>query len=306
MNVREVPLVFECEGSELVGVAHVPASPRARGLLFILAGASQYRAGMGRGQLLMARDWAAHGIPVMRFDHRGLGDSEGRFEGFRDLEADVAAALQAFRAAVPEMREVVLFGGCDGASACMINAWKFDAVTGMVMGNPWVHNETTGDQVAVLHFRQRILDPSFWRKFLRGGYDPRPALGTIARVLRDRLLKQWRKARPPGPAPDFRDNPSLPHLVRMREGLLRFKGDVLLLMSGRSLVSREFDVLVANDPAWQAALRAPRRWDRHDLPDADQAFSTIATRDDVSRATREWLLGQPLTPAQAPTGAQLP
>lgn len=291
MTARELPIVFHCDGHELLGMVHIPEKPLARGLIFVLAGASQYRAGMCRSQLQMAREWAERGVPVMRFDHRGLGDSEGVFKGFRELEADIAAAIDAFVGAVPGMEEVVLFGGCDAASGIMINAWKFPRVTGIVLGNPWVHNEVTGDKVAVAHFGQRIREWDFWLKFLKGGYNPLPAVATLGRVLLGKLKSAVLPSRSASSRQAaYQDSPSLPPLLRMQEGLKRFKGEVLLLMSGQSLVSREFDLVVSDDPTWQAAMRAPRRWDRHDLPDADQAFSSIADRLQVNSATLAWLL----------------
>lgn len=289
MNAQEIPMVFRCEGSDLIGVVHVPEQVRSRGVLFVVAGGSQYRGGMCRMQLQMARDWAARGVPVMRFDHRGLGDSAGEFKGYSDIEADLRAALKTFRQHVPGMTEVVMWGGCDAASATLINAWKFPEVTGIVLGNPWVHNEKTADKVAIMHFGQRIRDKDFWLKVIRLQYNPLPAMMTLLRSALNPLTKRLAGGSATVTA-DYKDDPSVHHLVRMRNGLQRFKGDMLMLMSGRSLVSQEFDILVADDASWQQALRAPRLLTRHDLEDADQAFSTIATRIEVSDATVRWVL----------------
>ena len=92
-----------------------------------------------------------------------------------------------------------------------------------------------------------------------------------------------------GPQALAGDDVNAHFLLRMRNGMERFRGDLLLLMSGRSLLSREFDVLVQQDAAWQQALRSPRHRARHDLPDADQAFSSIAARAEVAAVTRQWL-----------------
>lgn len=289
MNAEEIPLVFSCEGSELIGVVHLPEQVRARGVLFVVAGGSQYRGGMCRMQLQLARDWAAHGVPVMRFDHRGLGDSAGEFKGYSDIEADLGAALEAFKQQVPDLQEVVMWGGCDAASATLINAWKFPEVTGIVLGNPWVHNEKTADKVAIMHFSQRLREKDFWLKVVRLQYNPLPALQTLIRSAFAPLAKRLAGQATP-PAQAYRDDPGLHHLVRMRNGLQRFKGDMLMLMSGRSLVSQEFDILVADDAAWQQAMRTPRLVTRHDLADADQAFSTMATRAEVSSTTLQWVL----------------
>ncbi|MBU6257228.1 MAG: hydrolase 1, exosortase A system-associated [Burkholderiales bacterium] len=290
MNVTELPIVFECEGSELVGIVHRPEPVAARGLLLIVAGGPQYRAGVNRLQVELARDLAALGVPMMRFDHRGLGDSEGPFRGFEDVGADIGAAIAAFRAQVPGLEEIVLWGGCDAASAILINAWQYPEVTGIALGNPWVHTDATADKVAVDHFGRRILDRDFWAKVLRMEYDPRPALGTLARRARSRCAALV-GARPSAGA-------ATPHFIeRMCHGLTRYRGDLLLVMSGRSQVSREFDELVASSPAWQQALKSPRRLDRHELPDADQTFSATESRGLLRELLGRWLLADAPKPA---------
>lgn len=301
MSTREIPVVFDCEGCELVGMVHLPPQPATRGMLSIVAGGPQYRGGVGRLQVQMARELAAGGVPVMRFDYRGLGDGEGRFRGFQDVEADLRAAIACFMAQAPGLREVVLWGGCDAAAAIMINAWKFPEVAGIVTGNPWVHSEETGDAVVVKHhYRQRMRDKDFWLKVLRLQYNPLPALGTLARSAL-RRLRPRRAER----SDDRADDVSAPFVPRMRRGLARFQGDMLLLMSGRSLVSKEFDELVASDPAWQAALQAKRSLARHDMPESDQTYSSMASRREVIDVTLRWMRDPqaPLAPAARPDGA---
>lgn len=286
--VQEIPVVFDCEGSQLIGMVHRPASPRTRrGMLLVVAGGPQYRGGVCRMQVQMARELAAAGVPVMRFDYRGLGDSEGRFQGFQHVERDLAAAVATFLAQVPGMQEVALWGGCDAASASLIHGWKLPQVTGLVLGNPWVHSDATSDAVAVKHYSQRMRDRDFWLKLVKLQYNPVPAAYTLLRASVAKLKPK--DAAQPG-ASTVRDDPSLPFQTRMRIGLSQFKGDVLMLMSGRSLLSKEFDELVAAQPAWQQALCRPRRVSRVDIAEADQAFSTMDARLDVNRITRQWML----------------
>lgn len=304
--VQEIPVTFLCEGETLVGMVHLPAQIRSRGMLSVVAGGPQYRGGVCRMQVTLARQLAAAGVPVMRFDYRGLGDSEGAFRGFTQVTADLRAALDTFLATVPQMREVVLWGGCDAASASMINAWKFPEVTGMVLGNPWVHAQDTGDLVAVKHFRSRLLDADFWLKVIRLQYNPLPAAGTVLRALWQRFKRRLAGAGVrPGPAV-AQDDPSLPFQQRMRLGLTRFQGDLLLLMSGRSLVSKEFDELVAAHADWQQAMKAPRSVRRHDIAEADQAFSTLDARQEVNRVTHSWLLDPQAPFEAADTSRHLP
>lgn len=282
--------MFDCEGDELVGVLHIPEQIRARGLLSIVAGGPQYRAGVGRLQVQLARELAAHGVPVMRFDYRGLGDSAGHFRGFQDVAADLGVALAEFRKQVPGLNEFVLWGGCDAASAVLINAWRFPEVTGIVAGNPFARTEQSANAAVVKHhYSKRIREKDFWLKVLRLQYNPIPAMGTLCAATWQRLTRGAHNKSDPAEEA-FIDDPTKPFVPRMRIGLSRFKGDVLFLMGGRSLVTKEFDELVATRPAWQRAMKVPRHVVRHDMPDADQTYSSIASRVEVIEAARRWML----------------
>lgn len=288
MKVDEIPLVFECEGSRLVGVVHRPAEVRTRGLVTVVAGGPQYRGGVGRLQVQMARALAARGTPVLRFDYRGMGDSEGEFRGFEDVEHDLRAALAAFGRAVPQMQEMVLWGGCDAAAAILINAWRYPEVTGVIVGNPWVHTEETGNAVMVKHhYRRRMFEAAFWWKVLKLQYNPFPAAWTLLKTALASV--QARQTGPAASAAPIDDRPGQPFVPRMCNGLLRYQGDLLLLMSGRSIVSKEFDELVASRPRWQQALRCPRHLVRHDMPEADQTYSSVASRQEVTEVVAAWM-----------------
>lgn len=289
MSVSEIPVTFDCAGETLVGIVHVPAQPSTRGVLAMAAGGPQYRAGCCRQLLYLGRRLAAEGTPVMRFDYRGLGDGSGPFAGFTTTEADIRAAIETFRKTVPGLSEVVLWGGCDAASASMMHGWRLPGVTGLALGNPFSHSEETGERAMVKHYYwQRLREPAFWKKLLSLRFNPLPALATVARVIGRKLLPAAKTA---GGTSEGLD--SQPFQVRMRVGTERFAGHVLLLMSGRSLVSKEFDELVASDPAWPRALASCASLTRHDLPEADQAFSTIAARDEVIELAARWLAALP-------------
>ena len=128
MRVEERPLVFDCEGCELIGIVHIPETPRPVGLLAVAAGGIQYRGGCGRQLVSMARQLAAQGFPVLRFDHRGHGDSDGALLGFRHMDEDLARAVQVFRDNVPSLTHVSMFGGCEAASAIMMSGLGLPAV----------------------------------------------------------------------------------------------------------------------------------------------------------------------------------
>ncbi len=281
MNAREVPLVFDCEGQPLIGIVHRPESPSPRGVLSLVAGGPQYRAGCCRQLVYMARDFSAHGIPVMRFDHRGLGDGAGVFLDFEHVGADLAAAIAAFRRAVPELREIVLWGGCNAASGIMIHAHRFPEVTGLILSNPYAHSDATQAVVVRKHYLRRLRDREFWARVLKLRFNPLPYL----RAGLERGLKSLVPRRPNAD----RDAAARPFTERMLHGFQSFRGRTLLVMSGQSLTSEEFDVLVAASPDWRRACEAAAP-ERVDLACADQAFSTIEARKALIEATRRWLL----------------
>jgi exosortase A-associated hydrolase 1 len=283
MNVQEIPVSFACQGNALIGIVHVPESPRPRGVLAIVAGGPQYRGGCCRQLVQMARSLSAEGFAVMRFDYRGLGDSAGDYKGFLDIAPDLNAAIDVLLAKAPEVEEVILWGGCDASSAALIHGPKHPKVKGLILGNPFVHNEATHAKVIVKHYYlQRLKDKSFWKKLISFRLNPMKALGsaiaTAQKAKRETDLNMGQSAA----------TGNAPFPLLMLEGAKQFKGRVLLQMSGRSLVSKEFDELVTASADWQKALNHLNLI-RVDFPDADQAFSTIAARAEQISSAIKWL-----------------
>lgn len=280
-QLEERALAFDCGGERLVGILSLPgnAAPGARGVLVVVGG-PQYRAGSHRQFTLLARDLAQGGVPVLRFDYRGMGDSEGAIRPFDDVEDDLRAALDAFMAAVPGLREVVLWGLCDAASAIGMYAARDPRVAGLVLLNPWVRTEDGLARATLRHYyRARLRDPAFWKQLLRGGLDWRRSLTSLVALLR--------KARGgPAAVSAATTTASLPE--RMRAGLQDFRGQVLLVISGADLTAREFCDLADADHAWKGVL-APPRVTRRQIDDADHTFSRRAWRDQVARWTAQWL-----------------
>src|SRR5262249_52771049 len=115
MSGRETAFAFTCRGDSLVAIYHQATGAPRRGVVIVVGG-PQYRVGSHRQFVLLARALAESGIPVLRFDYRGMGDSEGEFTGFEAIDLDIAAAIDAFVARCPSLREIVLWGLCDAAS----------------------------------------------------------------------------------------------------------------------------------------------------------------------------------------------
>lgn len=274
---------FSCNGDVLPGILARPASPEGQpncGVLIIVGG-PQYRVGSHRQFVLLARSLAAAGFPVLRFDCRGMGDAEGAPRSFEHIGDDIAAALDAFASACPQLGRFVLWGLCDAASAALLYcAERQDSrIAGLCLLNPWVRSEASLARTHVKHYYgQRLLQADFWRKLLSGGL---PVVGALRGLLR--TLRQARAVPDAIPASGW-----LPFHARMAEGLRDFDGPVLLILSGDDYVAKEFVDHAANDAAWRSALLRDHltRWG---LAPADHTFSSANWRSDVERVCIEWL-----------------
>ncbi len=170
-----ITTVFSCNHAWLVGNVH--AASRTVGVV-IVTGGGQVRAGPQRLFLRLATNLSGHGFPVMRFDRRGIGDSDGADEGFENCGPDIAAAAAELRRAQPQVRQVVGIGLCDGATAMLLAPHELD---GMVLLNPWVIEDGAAlTAVAVeAHYRRRLLQPAAWLRLFSGNVDIGMALRSL-------------------------------------------------------------------------------------------------------------------------------
>ncbi|MGF1630365.1 MAG: hydrolase 1, exosortase A system-associated [Kiloniellaceae bacterium] len=280
-SLNEEAVVFSCADQRLVGILHHAEAASKVGIL-IVTGGPQYRIGSHRQFLLLARSFAAAGVPTFRFDHRGTGDSEGAFLGFERIGDDIAAAATTFLERSKGLERVVLWGICDAASAILLNAGHDPRIAGLLLVNPWVR-EAEGEARALVkyYYGQRLLDPVFWRKLFSGEVVVVKAvrgLGSgIARWLRSAASA---RAQQPQAA-------ALPLPSRMALGFTAFRGPIGLILSGRDLTAREFEDAAANS-SWRGLL-AEQRVSRHSLPTADHTFSRRVWREEVVRRTLSWL-----------------
>jgi exosortase A-associated hydrolase 1 len=324
---REQALALTCGAATLPAILTLPASaapqpPGTRGVLVIVGG-PQYRAGSHRQFTLLARSLAAQGIPVMRFDARGMGDAEGGQRTFEDLAEDVRAATDCFMRAVPGLRDVVLWGLCDGAAAAVLHGGSDERISGLVLLNPWARDEAGLAKAMLKHYYlRRLADPALWRKVFSGRFDLRASAASLAAHIGQALRPP---SRPPvagvgpadaastlvagaGPGPDAMSTvaaavtppvpaavtPSAPAVAapplgpRLLAGLQRFPGPILLVISPGDLTAMEFLDLAGSSRAWRTLMRSPRIT-RRDLPGADHTFSSRAWRDQVAEWTGQWL-----------------
>ncbi|MEO5597623.1 MAG: hydrolase 1, exosortase A system-associated [Novosphingobium sp.] len=217
-------LTFDCEGSTLVGSIDegpLDKGPASTGLL-IVSGGNEVRSGAWNSQALLAARIAQAGYPVMRYDRRGIGDSDGPNGGYRSSTPDITAASAAFHADQPQLTRVIAFGNCDAASALMLMRGK--GFTAMVLSNPWTFSDDAAPAPPAelrSHYARRLKSPAALMRLLKGGVNLRKLFGSL------------RSAAAPAPPPS-----SLTQ--EMVAGLGHFNGPVAILLATRDRTARAF------------------------------------------------------------------
>jgi len=280
MNV--LPVVFPCEDQALLGLIHGSAIPAATGVLIVVGG-PQYRVGSHRQFLLLARALADAGIPAMRFDYRGMGDSGGACLGFEHIDRDIQTAIDVFFEQSPSVKRVVIWGLCDAASAALFYAYQDKRVAGLILLNPWVRTEQGEAQAYIKHYYlQRLFSRELWIKILRGRFQFANALGSFWEMFRKSQLKS------PGDVTGGRIDQSQPLPQRMLAGLQAFEGRVCFILSGDDLTAAEFKDTVSGSQDWQQTM-AGERVTRIDFKQANHTFSKQSWRTQVEQWTVDWV-----------------
>lgn len=163
-------LSLSCQDVPLA--AALDEAPGTSGLL-IVSGGNETLSGSHGNMAALAARIAAAGHPVFRYDRRGVGDAAGENGGFEAGATDLAAAISAFRSAVPGLTRLVGFGNCDGASTLALFGTDL-GIDALVLANPWVIEAGGGMPPAAAikaRYREKLLDPREWLRLLRGGVD---------------------------------------------------------------------------------------------------------------------------------------
>jgi uncharacterized protein len=258
MIIEQRALRFVCNGSSLVGVVDLPERSTGRGVL-LLADSAQYRIGGHRQFTLLSRLLAKLGVPVMRFDRRGMGDSDGAPRGYDAIEDDIRAALKEFFIQAPEMKETVIIGLGDAALAAALYAPLDQRVCALVLLNPLPARPDDAAGPLRQHYLARLGEVAFWKQVARGELAFAGQANTLpggGRIQRNALPRQ------------------------IGASLASFHGRLLLVLGGEDLAARQFArVLVRHD----ARIRSV------EVAQANHAFASGASRAAVAETAANWI-----------------
>jgi exosortase A-associated hydrolase 1 len=147
----------------------------------MVTGGTQTRIGSHRMYERLAKRLAEAGFPCLRYDRRGVGDSEGADSDWRGSGPDIAAAASAFRRELPRVERVIGFGLCDGASALAFHG-REAGLGGLILLNPWLVEAQAGTLAPAAvkaHYRQRLTSLEGWKRLLSGSVSYRKLLKGI-------------------------------------------------------------------------------------------------------------------------------
>ena len=277
-DMNELPFLFSIADQQAIGILHSAEHPARLGVLVVVGG-PQYRVGSHRQFLLLARALAAHGFSTLRFDYRGMGDSDGEARDFEAVSVDLRVAVDELIART-NVEGVVIWGLCDAASAALMYAHSDARVAGLILLNPWVHSPTSEAKVRLKsYYLSRLRSREFWRKLLSFNLAWRDTLSSLWGYLRAAVAR---------PAATTTDDVSVHFIERMRRGWTAWRRPVLLILSGDDLTAAEFRQLAGADESWRSLVESPLVTSVNIAP-ANHTFARAEWRALVEQHSCRWL-----------------
>lgn len=270
-----MPVVFGPAGSQLFGLYHAPNPAVARRIGVVLCNPLGDEAmGAHRTYRHLAERLAAAGVPALRFDYHGTGDSSGD----ADEPARVEAWLESIRAAIHELQalagtgSVDLFGLRFGATLATLAAAQCHDVRSLVLWAPSISGRAYVRELRAFRMIKERGAPSALGEADDEIAGYRFAPSTMAEMSTIDLLSDL-------------GHVAERALVLPREGLPG--GEEQL---AKHLVARGVDVVVREAPGYATMMRDPQ-----------ETVVPLATLD----AIVEWLCEpcEPCEPAAATVGA---
>jgi dienelactone hydrolase len=275
-EVAEQALVFGAE-ENLVGIlTRSPAQPSDVAVLFLNAGVL-HRVGPHRLHVTLARRFAARGVPAMRIDLSGVGDSRIPPGGltFRERAVIDARAAMDQLTALTGARRFVLFGLCSGADNALGTALADERVAGLVLLDPFTYVTPRARARKVLRKVEQLGNA---KKAAEWG------LRVAMRLMRARMDALGKKQLEAEEQQSGREVPPAAVFGDQLETLVNRGVRILAVFSG-SLEERYNH----RDQLFEIFPRLRGRVERCYFPEANHMFTELAARKVLMATVCEWL-----------------
>ena len=166
---------FYADGLKLQGILHLPQDRRPP---VVIGCHGLYSSSNSPKQIALAGQCNRLGIAYFRFDHRGCGKSEGKFENVTSLEArcrDLIAAVETINNGIDTGGRLGLFGSSMGGTVCLSTASRLATDVVVTLAAP-VRSNLTGNQPEMS--RSEIVFDAAKRRF-----DITEGLSKISNIL---------------------------------------------------------------------------------------------------------------------------
>ena len=150
----------------LAGILSTPRTAHTGAPLIVIVNAGVvHRVGPNRLNVDIARKLASRGYTVLRFDLRGLGDSEPLTGGSSLTDAAVADVRSAFDflEATQGAQSFICCGLCSGANYSLLTSFADPRVVGLLLVDPTVARTRRGK---IIHYAHRLLNLATWGAML--------------------------------------------------------------------------------------------------------------------------------------------
>ncbi|WP_333609375.1 hydrolase 1, exosortase A system-associated [Arsukibacterium sp.] len=280
--MNESYIQFRNNLAELSGILHYGSGHTG---VLIIVGGPQYRVGSHRQFVKLSRALAIKGIASMRFDTSGMGDSSGKKTVFYQQTIDIELAIEQFFLKCPHLKQLVLWGLCDAASAILIKLNRPDPrISGVVLLNPWVRQTQSHAQTMLRHYYlKRLVSPQFWQKLFKGGLKLKDSLLSFSQTLSASREKNKISQHIQGLTDQLTEQT---YVMAMLKGWQGFNGKTLVITSGNDLTAQEFLSLCQSNSLWQQQLNSSQH--QH-CSEANHTFSTGQWRQHVEQQTISFL-----------------
>jgi len=266
--------------ASLMGILSRPPAetPVRRPAVVILNTGIAHRVGHHRMYVKMARELAALGHLVFRFDFSGIGDSAPRRDTLDPTEAHKADVLEAldWLTASCNVNEVVLIGLCAGAEIALGYGHSDKRVIGLVLLDPEIPHTA---RFYVRYLRRRLTELRSWRSFVR-------RRGLIWEQLSDRARSAFGGATSQSAKADN-------ELEQLYVKSYQRKLNVLIVITGKALEGRYRNQL------FDAFPNVPLKgWVSVEYyKDADHTFTSGEIRGALQKLVVGWIKALSVTPA---------